>query len=232
MQVKLTFIYCVLFISACDFQPEKNHPKELSAHSIQKMKARCIDKLHKVESKDDLILQMFETALEDDCLYVYEPEELEKIWGIPVFNFVPSGWRPSIDPPRLLNKDIESRLGLYVEKKTMPSGNVFFDLNMTLKEFSKHWTLFPERRFPRSLPRPKSYVINSNEVMDYGRWTYKTPYQSYPEDPIQTGHTYYWIDGERAVTAGTMTRGVDMLTFINYRGNTELNDEQLSIYSE
>lgn len=40
--------------------------------------------LHKVENRDDLIKQMYDTAFKDDCLYTMHASELQEIWQIPV----------------------------------------------------------------------------------------------------------------------------------------------------
>ena len=135
-------------------QPKRDQ-KALTVEAIVQAKASCLKTLHKVTCRDDLIDQMYETALEDDCLYHFTSAELEKIWGIPVFDYV------QVDPMMLPippNKDIESPIGLYVEKDTVPAGTSFY-MKMTLSELEKHFSIFPEGYFPSILPEPKSFAL-------------------------------------------------------------------------
>ena len=64
---------------------------------------RCRKQLHRATDQDDLIQQMYYTALRDNCLYAMDLEELQRIWDIPVLE----GWDtyPS-----------SSRLGIWVNK--------------------------------------------------------------------------------------------------------------------
>ena len=133
-------LYSILMLG-CSAPYEENshsHPKRdekaLTIEAIAQAKASCVKTLHKVTSRDDLIGQMFETALEDDCLYHFTSAELEKIWGIPVFDYVQPADGTDFSKP--LNKDIESSIGLYIEKEAIQAGASFY-IEMTLSELNE-----------------------------------------------------------------------------------------------
>ena len=113
-------LYSILMFGCSSAYEEIIHrdQKALTVEEIAQAKASCVKTLHKVTSRDDLIVQMFETALEDDCLYHFTSAELEKIWGIPIADYI------QVDPLKLPvhpNKDIESPIDLYVVKNTIPA---------------------------------------------------------------------------------------------------------------
>ena len=202
---------------------QKSGQKALTVEAIAQAKTSCLITLHKVTSRDDLIKQMFETALEDDCLYHFSPTELEKIWDIPVFDYV------QVDPMMLPippNKDIESPIGLYVVKNTIPVGATFH-IEMTLSELEKHFSIFPEGYFPSILPEPKSFALPEAAIRSH-HVTYIPPYQSPPQAKIKAGRTYYWFKDNQAVAASGFVGEITYLSFLNYRSRTELSDERLA----
>ena len=194
----------------------------MTVEAIAQAKARCLKKLHPVKNRDDLIAQMFETALEDDCLYHFTSAELEKIWGIPVFDYV------QVDPMMLPippNKDIESPIGLYVEKDTVPAGTSFY-MKMTLSELEKHFSIFPEGRFPHTLPAPKSYALPEAALRHAP--AYLPPYQSPPQAKIKAGRTYYWFKDNRAVAVTSFVGEITYFWFTNFRSRTDISDDSLA----
>ena len=202
---------------------QKSGQKALTVEAIAQAKASCLITLHKVTSRDDLIGQMFETALEDDCLYHFSPTELEKIWDIPVFDYV------QVDPMMLPippNKDIESPIGLYVEKDTVPAGTSFY-MKMTLSELEKHFSIFPEGYFPSILPEPKSFALPEAAIRSH-HVTYIPPYQSPPQAKIKADRMYYWFKDNQAVATSGFVGEITYLSFLNYRSRTELSDERLA----
>ena len=195
----------------------------MTVEAIAQAKASCLKTLHKVTSRDDLIGQMYETALEDDCLYHFTSAELKKIWGIPVFDYV------QVDPMMLPippNKDIESPIGLYVEKNTVPAGTSFY-MKMTLSELEKHFSIFPEGYFPSILPEPKSFTLPEAAIRSH-HVTYIPPYQSPPQAKIKADRMYYWFKDNQAVAASGFVGEITYLSFLNYRSRTELSDERLA----
>ena len=218
-------LYSILMFGCSSAYEENSHrdQKALTVEEIAQAKASCVKTLHKVTSRDDLIVQMFETALEDDCLYHFTSAELEKIWGIPVFDYV------QVDPMMLPippNKDIESPIGLYVEKDTVPAGTSFY-MKMTLSELEKHFSIFPEGYFPSILPEPKSFALPEAAIRSH-HVTYIPPYQSPPQAKIKADRMYYWFKDNQAVATSGFVGEITYLSFLNYRSRTELSDERLA----
>ena len=166
---------------------------------------------------------MFETALENDCLYHFTSAELEKIWGIPVFDYVQPADGTDFSKP--LNKDIESSIGLYVEKTTAPAG-ANFRIEMTMSELNQHFSIFPEGRFPSILPQPKSFALNEAALRHPP--TYIPPYQLPPQAKIKAGRKYYWFKDNRAVAVTSFVGEVTYLRFTNYRSHTDISDDSLA----
>ena len=235
MKLKTIMVFYSILMLGCSAPYEENsngkssnsHPKrdqkELTMESIEQAKASCLKKLHPVQNRDDLIAQMFETALEDDCLYHFTSTELEKIWGIPVFDYVQPAAETDFSKPR--NKDIESSIGLYVETKTVPAG-VSFSIEMTLSELNKHFSIFPEGRFPNTLPAPKSFALPEAALRQHHP-TYIPPYQSPPQAKIKAGRTYYWFKDNRAVALTSLVGEVTHLWFTNSRKYSDISDDSL-----
>ena len=222
-------LYSILMFGCSSAYEENSHShpksgqKALTVEEIAQAKASCLITLHKVTSRDDLIGQMFQTALEDDCLYHFTSTELEKIWGIPVFDYV------QVDPMMLPippNKDIESPIGLYVEKDTVPAGTSFY-MKMTLSELEKHFSIFPEGYFPSILPEPKSFALPEAAIRSH-HVTYIPPYQSPPQANIKADRMYYCFKDNQAVAAAGFVGEITLLSFLNYRSRTELSDERLA----
>ena len=229
MKLQTVMVLYSILMFGCSAPYEENshsHPKRdekaLTVEAIAQAKASCLKTLHKVTSRDDLIAQMFQTALEDDCLYHFTSAELEKIWGIPVFDYV------QVDPMMLPippNKDIESPIGLYVEKNTVPAGATF-NIEMTLSELDKHFSIFPEGRFPSILPQPKSFALDEAALRHPP--TYIPPYKSPPQAKIKAGRTYYWFKDNRAVAVTSFVGEITYFWFTNFRSRTDISDDSLA----
>ena len=218
-------LYSILMFGCSSAYEENSHrdQKALTVEEIAQAKASCVKTLHKVTSRDDLIVQMFETALEDDCLYHFTSAELEKIWGIPIADYI------QVDPLKLPvppNKDIESPIGLYVVKNTIPAGATF-RIEMTLSELEKHFSIFPEGYFPSILPEPKSFALPEAAIRSH-HVTYIPPYQSPPQAKIKADRMYYWFKDNQAVATSGFVGEITYLSFLNYRSRTELSDERLA----
>ena len=229
MKLQTVMVLCSILMFGCSSAYEENshsHPKSgqkaFTVEEIAQAKASCLKTLHKVTSRDDLIGQMFETALENDCLYHFTSAELEKIWGIPVADYIQVDplWLPV--PP---NKDIESPIGLYVVKNEVPAGATF-RIEMTLSELEKHFSIFPEGRFPSILPQPKSFALNEAALRHPP--TYIPPYQLPPQAKIKAGRKYYWFKDNRAVAVTSFEGEVTYLRFTNYRSHTDISDNSLA----
>ena len=202
---------------------QKSGQKALTVEAIAQAKTSCLITLHKVTSRDDLIKQMFETALEDDCLYHFSPTELEKIWDIPVFDYVQPADGTDFSKP--LNKDIESSIGLYVEKTTAPAG-ANFRIEMTMSELNQHFSIFPKGYFTSVLPNPKSFALNEAALRHPP--AYLPPYQSPPQAKIKAGRTYYWVKENRAVAVTSFLGEVTYLWFTSSRRYSDISDDSLA----
>ena len=229
MKLQTVMVLCSILMFGCSAPYEENshsHPKRdekaLTVEAIAQAKASCLKTLHKVTSRDDLIAQMFETALEDDCLYHFSPTELEKIWDIPVFDYV------QVDPMMLPippNKDIESPIGLYVVKNEVPAGATF-RIEMTLSELNQHFSIFPKGHFTSVLPNPKSFALNEAALRHPP--AYLPPYQSPPQAKIKAGRTYYWVKENRAVAVTSFLGEVTYLWFTSSRRYSDISDDSLA----
>ena len=222
-------LYSILMLGCSAPYEENSHSqpksgqKALTVEEIAQAKASCLKTLHKVTSRDDLIAQMFETALEDDCLYHFTSAELEKIWGIPVFDYVQPADGTDFSKP--LNKDIESPIGLYVEKTTAPAGATF-RIEMTMTELNQHFSIFPKGHFTSVLPNPKSFALNEAALRHPP--AYLPPYQSPPQAKIKAGRTYYWVKENRAVAVTSFLGEVTYLWFTNSRRYSDISDDSLA----
>ena len=202
---------------------QKSGQKALTIEAIAQAKASCLKTLHKGTSRDDLISQMFQTALENDCLYHFTSAELEKIWGIPVFDYVQPADGTDFSKP--LNKDIESPIGLYVEKTTAPAGATF-RIEMTMTELNQHFSIFPKGHFTSVLPNPKSFALNEAALRHPP--AYLPPYQSPPQAKIKAGRTYYWVKENRAVAVTSFLGEVTYLWFTSSRRYSDISDDSLA----
>ena len=224
---KIQAIILACSIALCACSPEQTNQQsgntDVSPAATEKAKARCMNTLHHVSNRDDLISQMFQTALEDDCLYHFTSAELEKIWGIPVFDYVLPADGTDFSKP--LNKDIESSIGLYIEKETIPAGASFY-IEMTLSELNQHFSIFPEGSFPSILPKPKSYALPEAALRHAP--AYLPPYQSPPQAKIKVGRKYYWFKDNRSLSTTSYRGEIMSLWFTNFRNITDISDEILA----
>ena len=156
---------------------------------------RCRKQLHRATDQDDLIQQMYYTALRDNCLYAMDLEELQKIWDIPVLkggDAYPSS----------------SRLGIWVNKTDnftiYPiSTNFYTKYEQSIKPKS----MFIDNNFPSFLPRPividkteerlNSEPLTDGVILDYD---YKSSEFAQPGF-IQAGFRYIWKRGFREMEA-------------------------------
>ncbi|WP_373755459.1 hypothetical protein [Neisseria sp.] len=179
-----------------DSNPEKGTEKmeqENKGGSEQAKQQRCRSKLHKAESRDDLLKQMYETAVLDDCLYAMDVEELEKIWGIPV---------RMVDPnDRALLKDLHSPIGLHIIKDGVAGESRAYYLKMTKSEFHRTGTLFPEGRFPAFLPKPEGFEDELGLANRMAWIPSGNPYIGPEDGPIRYNWQYFWRTNGRIMEA-------------------------------
>ncbi len=101
--------------------------------------------LHKVTDIDDLLKQMYDN-IDSHCLFEMDTDDLEKVWGIRVFNHTPYSKSESIKAVKFHRNKKGISLGKY------PS---YFTLNITEK--SKKSLVAGSQRtgsYPKYLPNP------------------------------------------------------------------------------
>ena len=200
----------ILLLIGCDTQNDiKNNPdqvmsnKQFGSQGSDRKAARadsiaierCRKQLHRATNQDDLIQQMYYTALRDDCLYAMDLEELQKIWDIPVLK----GWDayPS-----------SSRLGIWVNKTD--NFTIYPILTNSYTEYEqnvKPKSMFIDNNFPSFLPRPividkteerlNSEPLTDGLILDYDRKSRQFAQQGF----IQAGFRYIWKRGFREMEA-------------------------------
>ena len=199
----------ILLLIGCDTRDDiKNNPdqvmsnKQFGSRGSDRKAARvdsiaierCRKQLHRATDQDDLIQQMYYTALRDNCLYAMDLEELQKIWDIPVLkggDAYPSS----------------SRLGIWVNKTD--NFTIYPILTNSYTEYEqnvKPKSMFIDNNFPSFLPRPividkTEEMLNSEPltdgVIDYD---YKSSEFAQPGF-IQAGFRYIWKRGFREMEA-------------------------------
>ena len=186
-----------------------------------KARARCRPLLHRPESIDDLVVQMYRTALEDDCLYSMKAEELERIWEIPVVYSL--NQRINFGDPAVRKKIQYSRLDIFVTKwdfaptKDMHSIRkpfVSYNVNLTDHGVKTIGSLFPAGRFPTELPepvklekKPRTIDMLAYPMPPFDKAGFRSAYRAKPGDQIQGKFNYLWKKGKRGMHVSTHSSG-------------------------
>ncbi|HHK6003875.1 TPA: hypothetical protein ACQWMG_001800 [Neisseria subflava] len=212
MKLSATAVLTVFLLSSCTQQVssrnKENSPNTQTVKketTMEQVRNRCRRMLHKVESRDDLIKQMYETAFKDDCLYVMHAEELKEIWKIPVTDSYP-------EMPKYL--DIESPIGMYVViEHTSYKTNIY--ISMTKKYREKKGSIFPENNFPAFLPVPKEDEMPDSYYTD-------TIFVDRKEsDSIKERFHYYWRENGREIIA--TNSGTGAILALSFYSNLEMS---------
>lgn len=217
---KIKFLF-LLAMAACQPMPAKTTPTH-TPNSLNKkeiaMKSSpqdCKSKLHKVADRDDLIRQMYETAILEDCLYDFSAKELENIWQIPVYN--------KLDE----ELNVVSNIDLYVTKWDWAEKGILFSIEVPKTVSKEHEFIFTHE-FPEFLPIPnKKQFTTKGELTDYDYskdieriWEEKNLHK---KGFIQPNMQYYWHYQGREMFAHNYIHGVTSLTFTNNLQLTQLN---------
>ena len=184
--IKKLFIALLgLFSFTSNAAPQPEPPQSTHTQEQNKQPQSCKDYLHKVTDLDDLIRQMFQTGLFDNCLYDMTPEELHQIWGIPVLPDKGYDYRAS-------QSDFGSPFNFFVQFDVFPNKNLKqFSIALNKKGYEQDGTLFPSGKFPDFLPEPS--VIK--DWHPYIGGTYELTSSNYiakPDAEIQPEKVYYW----------------------------------------
>ena len=184
--IKNLFIaFLGLFSFTSNAAPQPEPPQNTHSQEQNTKPKSCKDYLHKVTDLDDLIRQMFQTGLFDNCLYDMTPEELHQIWGIPVLPDKGYDYRAS-------QSDFGSPFNFFVQYYTFPNEKLKqFSIALNKKGFEQDGTLFPSGKFPDFLPEPS--IID--DWHPYIGGTYELTSSNYiakPDAEIQPEKVYYW----------------------------------------
>ncbi len=154
--------------------------------------------LKKVTSQDDLFGQIYETALNDSCLFKMTAEELQNIWEIPVVENDPSqgGFSYTMKDNKFYDgNEMQSPVGLYVIKTKWNKKDCIFDILATNSYLREYRTLFHGNILPRSLPEVKRILETSIRKGIYG---YSDGVEEADvvirdcNDFFQESYVYYW----------------------------------------
>ena len=187
--------------------PQPEPPQNTHSQEQNTRPKSCKDYLHKVTDLDDLIRQMFQTGLFDNCLYDMTPEELHRIWGIPVLPDKGYDYRAS-------QSDFGSPFNFFVQFDVSPDKKLnWLAIALNKKGFEQDGTLFPNGKFPDFLPDP-SIVENwyfHIELPGLG----SSKYIANPDAKIQPEKIYYWVNN---TLGNTYADGLSVETHIGTDG--------------
>ena len=186
--IKKLFIALLgLFSFTSNAAPQPEPPQSTHSQEQNKQPQSCKDYLHKVTDLDDLIRQMFQTGLFDNCLYDMTPEELHQIWGIPVLPDKGYDYRAS-------QSDFGSPFNFFVQFDVSPDKKLnWLAIALNKKGYEQEGTLFPNGKFPDFLPEPSS--IRDRYVYMTGRPELRaSTYFGKPDAEIQPEKVYYWVN--------------------------------------
>lgn len=164
---------------------------------------RTCNNLHKVKDIDDLLLQFY-SNIDNQCLFDMPTQELEKIWGIRVLDYIATSPEKRGALRGNLNREVQkiraNGKGLFVKKVDFEHGVVAFDINLTNKylEENEGWGgSVGKGKFPELLPPPQRvndlyedtledmYIPGSKPIAPKG-----TVYEKYSK--------YYWLNKAQA----------------------------------
>ena len=207
--IKKLFIALLgLFSFTSNAAPQPEPPQSTHSQEQNKQPQSCKGYLHKVTDLDDLIRQMFQTGLFDNCLYDMTPEELHQIWGIPVLPDKGYDYRAS-------QSDFGSPFNFFVQYYTFPNEKLKqFSIALNKKGYEQDGTLFPSGKFPEFLPEPS--VID--DWHPYIGGTYELTSSNYiakPDAEIQPEKVYYWMNN---TLGNTSTYELSVETYIGRDG--------------
>ena len=184
--IKNLFIaFLGLFSFTSNAAPQPEPPQNTHTQEQNKQPQSCKGYLHKVTDLDDLIRQMFQTGLFDNCLYDMTPEELHQIWGIPVLPDKGYDYRAS-------QSDFGSPFNFFVQFDVSHKKKLnWLAIALNKKGYEQDGTLFSSGKFPDFLPEPS--VID--DWHPYIGGTYELTSSNYiakPDAEIQPEKVYYW----------------------------------------
>lgn len=161
----------------------------LSIINICEAKGVCKN-LSKVNDIDELLFQFY-THIDNQCLFEMPVEELEKAWGIPVFEYDSEKWK-------VIGKDVSQLTtegdGFYVIKQLLKNNVSVFYIKLTNRYKKKNQGYggsLSKGQYPKLLPAPQ-IIVNEGRINppDSGESMFPIPENTIYQQ--QTG--YYWIN--------------------------------------
>lgn len=171
------------------------------------------DNLKEVTSQDDLLKQIYETALNSNCLDSISSTKLQEIWRIPVIESSNmKEFRAKIKQNEYsINETLRSRIGVYVDIIKTKIWDPIYIIRPTDEYMKKYKTLFPDE-LPQSLPKVTKQK-DPTPSYRYG-WTntkmLPPPYRRDHDDFFEPGYFYYWagVHGGKRHMFFVVTQGV------------------------
>ena len=168
-------------------EPAKSTPPKKQKEPSPKLNQSCHPYLHKVTSLDDLIKQMFQTAVFDDCLYDMQPETLQEIWGIPVIT------EGNYRHYSVYLADVPSPFPFFVHYY-QDINRKMLSIALNTQGYKQDGTLFPSGKFPDFMPEPSaSSPIDHSPIV--GGWLQLSEYyRAKPDAQIKPNRTFTWVN--------------------------------------
>ena len=207
--IKKLFIALLgLFSFTSNAAPQPEPPQSTHSQEQNTKPKSCKDYLHKVTDLDDLIRQMFQTGLFDNCLYDMTPKELHQIWGIPVLPDKGYDYRAS-------QSDFGSPFNFFMQFDVSYKKKLnWLAIALNKKGYEQDGTLFPSGKFPEFLPEPSviddwhPYIGGTEELTS-------SNYIAKPDAEIQPEKVYYWVNN---TLGNTYADGLSVETHIGRDG--------------
>lgn len=209
---------CIVLLIGCEqnsyAKAKITNNQKVDTHTMTTSKQFCLSQLHRVKNRDDLIRQMYQTAILDDCLYDLSVEELADIWKIPMMTMQNE------------NVNIQSPIDLYVVKWNWQDNSVLFSLRVPSTAVEEKQIIYSDY-FPEFLPIPNSKLLTIKRVTDKdnsaNRKQLKMGEQVIKTGFIQPNVQYYWHNEKREMFAHNGVYGIMFFTFTNDLKLTQLN---------
>lgn len=153
--------------------------------------------LSKITDIDDLLYQMY-SNIDSQCLFKMDTQELEKIWGIPIFDYVKNHTEEAIDAQLERRKQVrEHEDTLYIIKSVRHyNNNLEQEFNVytsdLFKEKYKNYGGYAELgKLPKLLPPPDVQLTDFNALYAMEVAHILTPQKT---TEYESHFIYYWFN--------------------------------------
>lgn len=170
--------------------------------------------LKPVNNLDELFYQFY-VNLDSDCLFKMRTGRLEKKWGTKVLDrkrLKPGQVSQLFDSTEFAKKPYNSEKdAFFIERIDRGKDSIMFRIIMTNAYSEKHHTLFPDRNFPKLIPKP----LKRHETQEVNAGLYSESESiQYPRNPgvyWELGsYIFYWVssDNTREIFISGVTSSV------------------------